>query len=70
MEILYDWTSIIKTTHDNQYSSYGHWEKALSEECDGYVSIPLTAADVNNILANGLRIYVQNITTSLIEIKQ
>ena len=70
VEILYDWTSIINTTQDNQYSSYGHWEKALSEECDGYVSIPLTAADVNNILANGLRIYVQNITTSLIEIKQ
>jgi hypothetical protein len=68
VKILYDWNDII-LVNTGTHSEYGHWD-SINGASDGYVSIPLSATDVNNILTGGLRVGIWNWTTSRIEIKQ
>ena len=67
---LYGWTQITYAGQDSDPNGYGHWEKALNEESDGYVQISLSATDMNNIMDNGLRVEYNNITISYIELRQ
>ena len=67
---LYGWTQITYAGQDSDPNGYGHWEKALNEESDGYVQISLSATDMNNIMDNGLRVEYGNITISYIELRQ
>ena len=70
MKPLYGWTQITYAGQDSDPNGYGHWEKALNEESDGYVQISLSVTDMNNIMDNGLRVEYGNITISYIELRQ
>ncbi len=65
IKILKDWTALI-TTKSGTTPDYTHFD-----ENPGYIAIPVTAAQVQEILATaGLRIEINNFTTSKVELLQ
>ena len=65
IKILKDWTTLITTKSDST-PQYAHFD-----ENPGYVAIPVSASQVQEILAtSGLRIEINNFNTTKVELIQ
>jgi hypothetical protein len=65
IKVLKDWTTLVTAKHDST-PQYAHFD-----ENPGYVAIPVSASQVQEILAtSGLRIEINNFNTTKVELMQ